>query len=201
VEDLLALSVAANLAHRPTWDWIVQLRRDGRLPVAHLGRFFDVLIDRTAKAYPDYSCQLVQDILPTIDDFEQRREVYERAMQVYGRRPDLRGRLYLAVGDDYLRQGEPAEALRAYELAATRCVDLAAIVLEAARRAETLLMENDRADLAIRMYQKLFEKAKPVKTAFPSQTAHYRLGRRLATLLERAGRDDDARRILHKIAG
>ena len=41
------------------------------------------------------------------------------------RRPDLQGRILIALGQDYQRQGKNKMALQAYEQAAMRCAGLA----------------------------------------------------------------------------
>lgn len=195
VEELLSTAIARNLAHKPAWEFIVELRKADRMPVADLDRFFDVLVTRTAKTYPDYSCVLVMRIVPTLADAAQREKVYQRATGVYGNRPDLYSWILIALGDDYAEQGKKAHALRAYEQAALRCVDFAAVVLVASERAERLLLDAKRRDLAIQMYKKLFGRAKRPKSAFRAQTAHYQLGKRLAVLLREAGQERAADRI------
>ena len=195
VEELLSTAIARNLAYKPAWEFIVDLRKADRMPVADLDRFFDVLVTRTAKTYPDYSCVLVMRIVPTLADADQRETVYKRATGVYGDRPDLYSRILIALGDDYADQGKKELALRAYEQAALRCVDFAPVVLAASERAEQLLLDAKRRDLAIQMYKKLFSRAKKSRTAFQTQTAHYQLGKRLAGLLREAGQDRAAERV------
>ena len=195
VEDLIAAAVDRNLAHKPAWELVVSMRKSGRLPVEHLGRFFDVLVTRTAKKFPDYSCSLVMRIVPTIPDAAKREKIFKRALGIYGRRPDLYGQILIAVGDDYFKQDRKAKALRAYEGAAMRCVDLAGVVLVASARAESLLRDARQQKMAINMYKKLFSKAKKRKSAFSTQTAHYQLGKRLAGLLKDAGRNAEAKRV------
>jgi len=163
--------------------------------VTSLDRFFNTLVTRTAKAYPDYSCRMVMRIVPTIPDADRREKVFRRAMSVYGSRPDLSGRILMTLGDDYQRQEKRANALKAYESAALRCVDIAELVLDASGRAQGLLLEVRRQDLAIKMYKRLFSKAKKQRTVFRTQTAHFQLGTRLAELLRDAGRESEARRI------
>ena len=75
------------------------------------------------------------------------------------------------------------------------------VALKATGRAEEMLLAADRRDVAIQMYGKLFAKTKreKVASAFRQQTSHYRLGKRLADLLEDAGRLDEAKSIRAKI--
>jgi len=201
VEDLIARAVERNLATGSAWSFVIQLRKSNRMPVEHLDRFFDILVTRTAKAYPDYSCQMVMEIVPTIEEAPKRERVYRKALRVYGKRPDLQGRILIALGQDYETQGQKSKALKAYETAATQCVSVAEIVVRAAEAAERLLMLAERPDLAIRMYEKLFDRAQKQKSAavFSRQTARYKLGQRLASLLADAGKEKAAKQIYDQI--
>lgn len=199
VQDLLATAAGANLAHRPTWDYLIQLRRSGQLPVEALSRFFTFLTAKTAPVFPEYGCEMILKIVPTLQEPDRRVKAYQNAMNAYGKRPDLRGRMLLALGDDFLGQGLKTKALRAYELAATECRNLSLIVLPAARKAEKLLLEAKRIDLAIRMYDTLYGKAPRDGGAYYGDTARYQLGLRLSQLLHMAGRHDEANRVTKEI--
>ena len=105
----------------------------------------------------------------------------------------------MTLGDDFLRTGDKAKALKAYELAATRCINLAAVVVPAAKKAEDLLMESKRPELTIVMYRRLYDKAKKVKAAQPQSSARYKLGYRLAQLLAMSGNRRAAAEIIREI--
>ena len=200
VEDLLAEAIERNLAHRASWELIVTLRRERRLPVDHLNRFFDVLVTRTAKDYPDSSCQLALQIVPTINDALRRVKAYKRSASVYRSRPDLQGRILIAIGDDYAEQGKRSEAIATYGDAALRGIHAAQIVLSASGRAEKLLVEDDKRKTAINMYEKLFEKARGgTDTALRRQSVRFQIGTRLAKLYMAEGDTQAADRILAKI--
>jgi hypothetical protein len=199
VEEFLAAALTYNLAHGRAWDFIIELRQSrDMLEVSHLGKFFDVLTSKTATVYPDYSCEMVLRIVPTLPEAKGRMKVYQKAMGVYASRPDLQGRIMIACGDDYAGQSKPASALKFYETAALRNVNLASIVTRASGKAEKLLVDAGHTKPAIAMYSKLFKAAKrPGKSssAFTGQTSYYILGSRLAGLLETAGQAKDAQKI------
>ncbi|MGB2824431.1 MAG: hypothetical protein WBF17_25880, partial [Phycisphaerae bacterium] len=201
LEDLLSIAIQRNLAHRPAWRLLVKLREADRIPADHLNGFFQVLVDRTAKRYPDYSCLMVMKIARTLPDPAHREKVYQRAITVYGKRPDLRGRLLIALGDDLNSRGLTDRALETYKDAARQGVQLAEIVVGAARKAERILLDTDRRNLAIQMYRELFARTQRQEIAdtFRSQTSHHQLGSRLAELLIADGRKDEAKRILSRL--
>jgi len=195
VEGLLQTALNCNLANRAAWDFILELRvsRD-MLKVAQLSEFFDVLITRTAREYPDYSCEMVMRIVPSIPGPADRMKIYQKALGAYSARRDLRGRILIACGDDCASRSKPALALKFYQTAATENVDLASIVTEASGKAERLLIDAGHAKTAVLMYTRLFKAArKPPKVSgiFAGQHSYYILGDRLATLLNSTG---DARR-------
>ena len=201
-EDLIGKAVDRNLAHSPVWEFIVELSKTDRLPVDHLNRFFEILVTRTARKYPDYSCRLIMRIVPTVADANRRKKVYRNAINIYGKRPDLQGWILIALGEDYQKQGKNKNAIKAYEQAAARSGNLTEIVLEASGRAEAMFIEVKRRDLAIKMYSRLFARAKKQKkvfSAFRQQTAHYQLGKRLSQLLVDEGKMSAAKRIEKQI--
>jgi len=159
VEDLLAEAIERNLAFRGAWELVVKLRTEGRLPAEHLDRFFETLVTRTARDYPDYSCSLAMRIVPTIADPGKREKVYRRALSIYGKRPDLRGWILISHGDDCAKRGETDKALKAYE-AALKNVALAEVMLAASERAEKALRKAGRTRSAATMYARLIEKAR-----------------------------------------
>ncbi|MCK4276588.1 MAG: hypothetical protein KAX78_08740, partial [Phycisphaerae bacterium] len=130
-----------------------------------------------------------------------RITAYQRTLGVYSRQPDLQGRILIAVGDDYLNGGNKPKALASYKEAARKCTEVAAVVLVAAERAEKMLLEANRRDLAIGMYEKLFRMTRRPKSniAFRQYTAYHRLGMRLASLLADAGRTASAASLRRKL--
>lgn len=201
-EDLIELAVRRNLAHRPAWALVVKLGRDGQLDVQRLDRFFSLLVDQTARHFPEYSCEMVMKIVPAIPDFSRRQKVYQRALEIYGARPDLQGRILLALADDFAQQKQPDKAYAIYEQAARRCINVPEVVMPAAAKAEAILMAQPKGqDAAIRLYASLFASTRVDRTAamFQAATTHYQLGKKLGESLLQAGRESEARSILNKI--
>ena len=199
--DLLDKAIDANLAHKPAWRYLVTLRKEDKIGLDRLEKFLTLLIRRTARNLPGYSCQVAMEMLPSITPAERRIRTYDSVCRIYGSRPDLQAKLMIAAGDDLLAQGKTKEALSAYEHAASRGRQLAEVLLLAAGKAEKLLRGADRLDDAIRMYAGLFQRsrAQRVSPQFAASTARYRLGLRLAKLLKEAGQDHQAQQVLRSI--
>ncbi|MCD6377574.1 MAG: hypothetical protein J7L99_01845, partial [Planctomycetes bacterium] len=193
--DLISQAIERNFVYRPTWELIIKLCKDHLLPGSTVDKFLGVLVSRTAKDYPDYGCEMLLRIAPTIDDVKHRREIYRKAFDIYKRRPDLQGRILIAIGEDFERAGDKPAALRCYEQAAMRCINIADIVIDAASHVEQMFREARRTDLAIQFYGRLFSRTRKIRTAFPENTAHYQIGQRLAQLLKDAGDYRSAARV------
>jgi hypothetical protein len=201
VEDLILLALRRNYANGPAWELVIELRKAGSLPAEEVPKYVELLFAQTAQHYPDYSHHFLLRLIPTVPDLAAREKLYQRAWSVYPTRPDLQGRLLVAQGDDYLERKQPEQALRCYEQAAARCVQVAEIVVTAAAKAEEVYVQSKRREAAIQMYQRLFKSTKddPQAGIFRNQTSHYQLGLRLAELLKQAGRSSDADRVLRQI--
>jgi len=202
VESLIDLAVKRNLAYAPAWELIIDLRKGGRLPVESLDRFLNVLIGKTAKAFPELSCRMVLQLVPTLPDEGRREKAYQRALAVYGRRPDLKGKILLAMGEESRRLGENKKAVRIYQTAAVQCIQVPDIAVPAAARAEEILLEENQRSAALRMYAMLFGKTVKRTDAaveIRKSTPHYQFGTRLAELLRQAGKAAAAERILSNL--
>ena len=200
VEDLLVEAVNHNLAHRQVWDLVMELRGKKELSDACLNKLFDLLLTRTAKDYPDYSCLMVMKIAPTYADVARREAIYLKSIDVYRQRPDLQGQLMVAWGDDLLKQGKKDAALGAYQQVMAKMRDLTEVFLLAARHAQDLLVADKKTDAAIGMYRKLFaETKKPRQDGGYAQSAYFQLGKRLVDLLTEAGQADEAKKVQDKI--
>lgn len=199
VEDLLDAVFKKNLVHTKAWELVVDMCKSEKLSTKQMVRFMDVLVQRTARTHPDYSYDLIMRIAPTIKDPAKRRRLYTRILAVYSRRSDLQGRVLVTIGDDYRDQGDKNNAMKSYDMAAKLCSNLADIVVMAARRAEDLYVDAGKTNSATKMYARLMNRAVKVKSAFPSQTARFQLGMRLAELLEKSGKSASARRIRAQI--
>ena len=199
--DLIGEALARDLVHPPAWEFVVELRKADQLSVRRFGSLFNSLFARTGKGYPDFGYILITRVMPTMRRFADRRKIYDRAIGLYKKRPDLQGRILIALGDDYRRQGKLDDALARYRRAARHCVGLADIVIKAARRAEELLIKRGRRDEAISMYRKLWAgtEKEDVSEVYLAQTSHYQLGVRLAVLLDAAGKKDAAKTVRRAI--
>jgi len=200
VEQLLTQAVNRNLAHKPVWELMIRLRKAGELSTDCLDQLFNFLVEHTAKDYPDYGCELVLQIVPTYEP-ARREKIYQGAAEAYAHRPDLRGRVMIALGDDYALQGKKDQALATYKQVMGAHHDLTEVLLTAARRAGDLMVANRRRDQAIQMYTQLFSDSRrpDAQAADYSQSAYYQLGRRLEDLLREDGQADAARRVLRKV--
>lgn len=200
VEQLLVEAVNRNLAHKRAWELAIRLRQSGQLSTDCLDRLFALLVDRTAKDYPDYSCSLALRIVPTYEA-ARREKIYQRGAEVYSHRPDLQAQLLIALGDDYAAQGKKDQALKTYRQVVAEARELTEILLIAARRAENVMVAGGHRDQAFQMYKQLFgdvRKGNP-RAADYTQSAYYQLGRRLSELLGEDGQADAARQIRRKI--
>ena len=197
-ESLIRLAVKRNLAYAPAWELITELRKSDRLSAGSLDRFLGILIEKTAQAFPELSCRMVLQLAPTLADEARREKAYRRALGVYGRRPDLKGKILMAMAADCVTAGQNAKAVTIYQTAATQCLAVPDIVLPAAARAEELLVADNKQAAAMRLYYTLFRRtAKEKDTAeeIRKQTPHYQLGTRLAEMLREAGKDAAAEKI------
>ncbi len=197
--ELLGVAIARNPGNRSAWNVIAELAGGNRLPTESVREFLTILIEKIATPFPDCSCELLLGIVPALPTPAERAKIYQKAGPRYRTRPDLRGRLVIAVGDDYRTQNKPDLALRMYEQAANSNIGTVDVLVLATSKAEALLVGANRADVAIRMYHKLFTRTKRVRPAAPKGSSRYELGIRLMSLLVNAGQGAAAEKIKREI--
>ncbi len=199
VVELLNVAVARNLADGTAWDLIAKLAKDGRLPPADVLKLLGVLVEKAASSCPDYTCSVLLRVAATLPEAAQREKLFREATDLYRRRADLVGKVLIAMGDDYATHDRKDLALRTYDRAAVTCIDVAEVVLPAATRAEGLLTNANRRDLVIKMYQRLFERARMPRVRPRNGTIRYKLGSRLVQLLRDAGQRSAAERMQKRL--
>ncbi len=202
VEEMFRQAMERNLAYEPAWDLLLELRKKDRLPADRIDRYIDIIVQRTAKEFPDFSCDIVQKIIPTIPDPEVRLKAYERMRNVYGKdRTDLIGQVMIAVADDLQSQGKKDRAYAAYENAANICIKIDGIVIKALDKAEKMLLESNKKEQAMKMYESYWGRCwHPSKEyRWRRSTAWYILGKRYASLLLDLGKEAAAKDLYKKL--
>jgi len=198
---LLDIAIERNLAYPRAWTMLTVFAQAEWFEQERLGKFVDILIKRVAKVYPDYSCLMVQRIAATIEEIPTRIKLYKQAASAFKNRPDLQGLMMIGLGDGYLAEDKRGKALKAYQQTAFKCTKYASICLDAADKAEDILVDANRPSHAINMYKKLFSKTRKYKkdSAFKQTSAFYQIGLRLVNLYEDIGKSKEARRIRMQI--
>jgi hypothetical protein len=201
VESLINQSIDSNLAHRPAWDLVISLRKADQISSEITGKFVDTLITRTGKEYPDYSANMVAQIVPTLQDPAVRVTVYKKAVAFYSGRPDLQGTLSVALADDLYEQGKKDEAMKIYSQVTVGSMKYVQIVTAAAAHAADRLIKDNKLDTAVKMYEQLFSMLKkPHEDYEYYNSAFYQLGTRLVALLKQDGQQDTAEKVSEKIS-
>jgi len=200
VEEFLAAALRRNLALGQGWTFLVELRKADAIPLRDLDAFLDILIDRTARAFPAYSCRIVLDLATTVPSGPGRLATYGNCLRRYGSHPDLAGQILIATGNEYAHQGRDDLALKAYIQAADKAVKVPEVVLAATDRAAKLLVDSNQASRAVAMYQSLIGRIKPSgDPLFFHETVYYQLHARLAGLYRQMGRHSSAARIMSRL--
>ena len=200
VEEFLAAALRRNLALGEGWKFLVELRKAGAVPLGDLDGFIDILVERTAKAFPDYSCKIILDLATTIPTVSERIATYRNCLRRYGRRPDLAGNILIAMGNTYAAAHDDEMALKTYIRAADKGAKVPEVVLAATDQAARLLVETGKASQAEAMYEKLLGRIRPEGDAmFFDETVYYQLNVRLAGLYRKMGKHSSAARIMSRL--
>ncbi|MCE5326006.1 MAG: transglutaminase-like domain-containing protein [Planctomycetaceae bacterium] len=196
--ELLTTALDLNLAHHLAWQRVIYLRQQKLMSDKDVNEFINYLTRATAAAYPDYAYEIVMRLIPTYENEKDRQGLYRRALALWAARPDLQCRIVIAMGDEQDKAGNKAAALTLYGQAANYGLNRGDLGYDAATKAENILRDARKLDVAIRLYADMFAKTKkPDRAAmvFLNQTAYVKIGKRLATLLQDVGKSAEADRI------
>jgi len=199
-EEFLAAALKRNLALNDGWKFLVELRKADAIELGHLDSFLDILIERTAKAFPEYSCRIVLDVATTVPAGAARLKTYQNCLRCFGKRPDLAGEILIAMGNEYaaLRHGDLA--VKTYMQAADKAIKVPEVVLAATDQACKVLLAMGKAPQAESMYKGLISRVKPDgDPMFFTQTVYYQLNVRLAELYRKMGKHSNAARIMSRL--
>lgn len=198
VEALLTQALGGNMALNGAWRLAIELGEKKRLPVEHVGRLVDILLKRTAVDYPDYGCSRALQLIETFSDSLERAALYERAANIFSRRPDLMARCLIAAGNACLAADKERLALASYERAVLVTRNNApGALMEALAAMEALLRKNNKLKTVIVLYEHYYQQSAPLDMSSPFRTAseRYRLGSRLIELLQEVSQEAQARKI------
>ena len=200
VEEFLAAALRRNIALGGGWTFLVELRKAGAIPLGDLDGFLDILIDRTARAFPAYGCKIVLDVATTVPSGPGRIRTYENCLRCFGSRPDLAGEILIAMGNEYAAQRRDEMALRTYLRAADKGIKVPEVVLAATDRATELLLDTNNGSRAEAMYVTLLGRIRPQgDRMFFDETVYYQLNVRLAGLYRKMGKHRSAASIMSRL--
>ncbi len=198
---LLNIALEKNIAYPDAWGLLLSYSQSGRFENKQSEKLVDILTKQLARAYPDYTCLMVQRIAAVEQEIPARIKLYKQASASFKDRPDLLGWMLIGLGDDYLADGQKKQALTAYQQAATKCIRFPTVCVSAAEKAEQMLVGAGQTGAAVKMYNDLFKASMKFKGEAVDVrcSAFYQVGLKLIKLYEDAGKGKDADKVRSRL--
>ncbi len=192
--DLLEAGLRASPAHVQGWLVLASMAERGDLTFQHKRYWADVLDRLCGRDYPDFSVEILEPMIASVEDAKEQNRMWEWAAGKYRRRADLVSRVRFNQGELWKKESRPELAWESYQSVIEDFANDGPFVVDALRQAERLLQREKRAEFILPMYEDAWKKIDKPSGAVGPYTAYsnwFRVGRRYAELLRSGG--DEAR--------
>jgi hypothetical protein len=199
---LLQTAADAAPAMPAVWLTLADVAQAGRLGRPERLRWFDAFFTAVGADHPDFGYTILSTMIASVEDPAEQAAAWDWVTKRYHQRKDLCAQALIGRGNGWRKAGKHHEAYTSYMEAVTRYSNDAAEAMSALAHAENLLKEGGRESHIIDMYKIAFQRTRRpsgVSPQFFRQSNFYRIGDRYATLLEAAGRGNEAQRIRNQL--
>lgn len=179
--------VQVSPGNRPAWNALAAMSAKNQL-----GAVQDQIVESEIRKsllgpYPDFACQTLMWMVSGQQTMAQVTAL-DQLVGWFPARPDLRARIRLRQADLLIKAHQDEEAFRALDDVLTNELDAGAIVLQAMKRAETLLRaHNNLVGLAQVYAQTWPHMPAPSRSAYVYWTPYYVVGKAYLDLLTSLG--------------
>ena len=155
------------------------------------------------RKYPDFVWDALQPMIAGVEAAAEQDRMWESALKLFPDRKDLAAAVRIAQGRMWADRGDVKRAGACYQDVVARYADAGPFAIEALARIEELVgADAGRLPGLIRLYDQTWRRiTRPERTGlqFFRQSNWFKVGQRLADLLEQSGDPTRARGIRHRL--
>jgi hypothetical protein len=194
------LERAANICPANPEVWEAARGLASKMTTADRERWFRAVCSACDDTTPDFAYTVIASLISGISNPREQPPAWEWLAKQYPRRPDLACGALVRKGDGLLKSGDKDAAYSAYIDAAKQYINETPAAVASARRAEQMLRDAKRLDMARDMYKDIFRRtAKPADTRGFAGSNFATIGRAYAQVLEELGDAREAEQIRNRI--
>jgi len=205
IGDRLALlkTAMARCATVPAaWEAVGEFAQLDQLDTKAMDEWARAVERMCGKVYPDFSFDVMKDLIGSVDGVRDRQRMWEWAFGRYRSRPDLASAVRFEQGAMFDKDGQAANAWAAYEDVVKTFLDDGPMSVSALRAMAAMLDKNGKSAEIIPYLEDAARRATPpsqMAAQFARQSNYYKIHVMLVHALEQAGRSGEARRVRERL--
>jgi hypothetical protein len=198
IDDRLALlrDALTRCSNVPSaWELVARMTRSDAVDLEELDSWAKALEKMCGKQYPDFSFDILAEMIDSIEDSEDKIDMWEWAFTRYRARPDLASAVRAQQARILEEKGDKDNAWRAYEDIVNRFANDGPMVVTALENMRTMLTAAGMRENSIDYLRSALGKIEQpgnMSAAFARQSNFFRISMMLAEELEAAGRKGEA---------
>lgn len=193
--DLLRDALTRS-AHIPSaWELVAGMTRSEEVDLKELDAWAKALEKMCGKQYPDFSFDILADMIESIEDPDDKIEMWEWAFSRYRSRPDLASAVRAQQARILEEKGDKDNAWRAYEDIVNTFANDGPMVVTALENMRLMLQDAGMREKSIEYLRAALGKIRQpdnMAAQFARQSNYFRISVMLAQELEAAGRQGEA---------
>jgi len=198
VDDALALArigLQIGVTDSRTWDVVARAAASGKMSDAQKTQWSDDVITLCIDSYPEFAWRMIEPMITSIPDAQERLRVLDRFAGVFSARGDIVGQILMQEARLLETAGDFAAAGRCYDRIISNHANDGPFAFDAALAGAEILRSQGNMMGLIQFVQRAYRNMEPpngISPIFARQTNWYRCGSMLVDALRAAGQNQQA---------
>jgi len=193
--ELARIGLQIGVTDSRTWDVVARAAASGKMSDAQKTQWSDDVITLCIDSYPEFAWRMIEPMITSIPDAQERLRVLDRFAGVFSARGDIVGQILMQEARLLETAGDFAAAGRCYDRIISNHANDGPFAFDAALAGAKILRSQGNMMGLIQFVQRAYRNMEPpngISPIFARQTNWYRCGSMLVDALRAAGQNQQA---------
>jgi len=193
--ELARIGLQIGVTDSRTWDVVARAAAGGKMSDAQKTQWSDDVITLCIDSYPEFAWRMIEPMITSIPDAQERLRVLDRFAGVFSARGDIVGQILMQEARLLETAGDFAAAGRCYDRIISNHANDGPFAFDAALAGAKILRSQGNMMGLIQFVQRAYRNMEPpngISPTFARQTNWYRCGSMLVDALRAAGQNQQA---------
>ncbi|MBM4101762.1 MAG: hypothetical protein FJ256_05815 [Phycisphaerae bacterium] len=193
--ELARIGLQIGVTDSRTWDVVARAAAGGKMSDAQKTQWSDDVITLCIDSYPEFAWRMIEPMITSIPDAQERLRVLDRFAGVFSARGDIVGQILMQEARLLETAGDFAAAGRCYDRIISNHANDGPFAFDAALAGAKILRSQGNMMGLIQFVQRAYRNMEPpdgISPIFARQTNWYRCGSMLVDALRAAGQNQQA---------